>query len=153
MNISVENLKALDEKSLEIYCKNTKKKQKSKVMFYILWYVGSHFGMHNFYLKRKDIGIIQCVLGIISMGISNVLEINSSIIDMANITNITDVIFNGGDLYNWNLILESFNIAFILQLGLIIWVIVDLFLADKLINDLNKNMELEEYNKLFLENN
>ena len=55
-----------DARALMLYDVN----KKNVLVAYVLWFFLGLFGMHNFYLKRINVGLIQLILTITVVGIA-----------------------------------------------------------------------------------
>lgn len=66
MTVKIEELKNLDEKSLQIYNQLVKEKKVDLFKVYVLWLLGSPLGLYNFYLGRNSIAKAQLITSIVS---------------------------------------------------------------------------------------
>lgn len=145
MDLTVRQLNKLNKKDLSIFCSNAKKERKKIFLFYILWAIGKKFGIHNFYLNRPKVAIAQLSITIVNLILENILNHNNMAIER-----IVDMITNNQiTIGNFkNCFFGFFNLNSILGLIVLVWVIVDLFLAKNIIDNINENSEKRIYNSL-----
>lgn len=122
MNLSVKNELSVDE--LLLLQSEMRNGSKSLALAYLML-LGGHLGVHRFYLKRFGSGATQLVLFL-----------------LASVSYVLGFVIGAALGWSEDAIL-AFFFVFTLTPGLIlfVWVVVDIFLMPKMVNEWNRRLE------------